>query len=93
MGLESVVWAFDPLQASNAFFNLGVLGATCAVYEVDLYGSRSDALNAGLATDRLLAEWPTRREPSPLADPWPDAPELLETAERPARPARATGHS
>jgi predicted GNAT superfamily acetyltransferase len=40
MGLEAVVWAFDPLQASNAAFNLGVLGATCRSYEVDLYGSR-----------------------------------------------------
>src|SRR5207248_10383718 len=29
MGLDVVVWAFDPLQASNASFNLGVLGATC----------------------------------------------------------------
>ncbi len=63
MGLEAVVWAFDPLQASNAFFNLGVLGARCRHYEVDLYGSRSDALNMGLATDRLMAEWPTEREP------------------------------
>jgi predicted GNAT superfamily acetyltransferase len=78
--LDAVVWAFDPLQASNAAFNLGVLGATCRQYEVDMYGSRTDALNAGLATDRLLAEWPTRREPQPLHEAWPDAPELLETA-------------
>jgi predicted GNAT superfamily acetyltransferase len=77
--LDAVVWAFDPLQASNASFNLGVLGATSRTYEVDMYGSRSDALNAGLATDRLLAEWPTRVEPQPLADEWPDAPELLDT--------------
>jgi len=77
--LEVVVWAFDPLQASNASFNLGVLGATSRRYEVDLYGSRTDALNAGLATDRLLAEWPTRQEPRPLTDAWPDAPDLLET--------------
>jgi predicted GNAT superfamily acetyltransferase len=63
MGLESVVWAFDPLQASNAAFNLAVLGATSRTYEVDLYGTRSDALNVGLATDRLLAEWPTNGEP------------------------------
>src|SRR5438105_15227920 len=46
LGLEAVVWAFDPLQASNASFNLGVLGATCATYEVDMYGSRSDVLNS-----------------------------------------------
>src|SRR3954466_10399092 len=33
VGLAAVVWAFDPLQASNAFFNLGVLGATSRTYE------------------------------------------------------------
>ncbi len=77
--LAAVVWAFDPLQASNAAFNLGVLGASCKHYEVDMYGSRTDALNAGLATDRLLAEWPTRQEPRPLHEAWPDAAELLET--------------
>jgi len=81
MGLEAVVWAFDPLQASNAAFNLGVLGATCRTYEVDMYGSRTDALNAGLATDRLLAEWPTSAlEPTAgRTQPWSDGVELIET--------------
>jgi predicted GNAT superfamily acetyltransferase len=80
MGLDAVVWAFDPLQASNAAFNLGVLGATCRTYEVDLYGARSDALNSGLATDRLLTEWSTRTEPEGRVDPWPDGVDLIETA-------------
>jgi predicted GNAT superfamily acetyltransferase len=80
MGLDAVVWAFDPLQASNAAFNLGVLGATCSTYEVDLYGSRTDALNAGLATDRLLAEWPTGVEPAAgRTEPWPDGIDLIQT--------------
>src|SRR5947209_6172850 len=70
MGLEAVVWAFDPLQASNAAFNLAVLGATCRTYEVDLYGSRSDALNAGLATDRLFAEWATSGESGGITSQW-----------------------
>jgi len=78
-GLASVVWAFDPLQATNARFNLGVLGATSRLYEVDLYGSRTDALNAGLATDRLVAEWSTSAEPTPIRDAWPDAPDLVAT--------------
>jgi predicted GNAT superfamily acetyltransferase len=78
MGLESVVWAFDPLQASNAAFNLGVLGATCGTYEVDLYGSRSDALNAGLATDRLFAEWSTSGDPGGRTHEWPDGVDLLD---------------
>jgi predicted GNAT superfamily acetyltransferase len=77
-GLDAVVWAFDPLQASNASFNLGVLGATSRTYEVDFYGSRSDALNAGLATDRLLAEWPTRCDPAPVREAWPAAHDLVE---------------
>jgi predicted GNAT superfamily acetyltransferase len=84
MGLEAVVWAFDPLQASNAAFNLGVLGATCRTYEVDMYGARTDALNAGVATDRLLAEWPTVADPSAnRTHPWPDGVELIQTRAAP----------
>lgn len=81
MGLEYVVWAFDPLQASNASFNLAVLGATSRTYEVDLYGPRSDALNVGLATDRLLVEWPTTGAPATV-DPeaWAGAPGVEESA-------------
>jgi predicted GNAT superfamily acetyltransferase len=83
MGLPAVAWAFDPLQARNAAFNLAVLGATSRAYEVDLYGPRTDALNAGLATDRLLAEWPTGGEPVGRRERWPDGVELVETAPRP----------
>jgi predicted GNAT superfamily acetyltransferase len=80
MALDAVVWAFDPLQASNAAFNLGVLGATCRTYEVDMYGTRTDTLNAGLATDRLLAEWPTDDEPTAgRTDLWPDGVDLIQT--------------
>jgi predicted GNAT superfamily acetyltransferase len=81
MGLEAVVWAFDPLQASNAAFNLGTLGATCRTYEVDLYGPRTDALNAGLATDRLLAEWPTVADSAAgRLEPWPDGVDVIDTS-------------
>jgi predicted GNAT superfamily acetyltransferase len=79
MGLPAVAWAFDPLQASNAAFNLGVLGATSRRYEPDMYGSRTDALNVGLATDRLIAEWETSGEPGGRTQAWPDAVDLLET--------------
>ena len=87
MGLEAVVWAFDPLQASNASFNLAVLGATCRTYESDMYGSRTDALNVGLPTDRLIAEWSTSGEPGGRTTPWPDSVELIETGMS-ARPER-----
>lgn len=57
-GLDLVAWSFDPLQAGNANFNLRRLGAFCRVYYVNYFGERSDSLNAGLDSDRLLAEWP-----------------------------------
>ncbi|MCC6619594.1 MAG: hypothetical protein IT341_11230 [Chloroflexi bacterium] len=58
-GLALLAWAFDPLQAGNAHFNLARLAATSGHYVVDMYGSRTDTLNAGAATDRLIVEWAT----------------------------------
>jgi predicted GNAT superfamily acetyltransferase len=78
MGLDVVAWAFDPLQATNAAFNLGVLGATSRRYELDLYGSRTDALNVGLDTDRLIAAWSTLGDTGGRTAAWPDAIELIE---------------
>jgi predicted GNAT superfamily acetyltransferase len=57
-GIEQIAWAFDPLQAGNAHFNLARLGATAARFMENMYGDRTDALNAGVPTDRLIAQWP-----------------------------------
>lgn len=67
-GLALVAWTFDPMQAGNANFNLRHLGAFCRTYQVDYFGERTDALSAGLDSDRLLAEWPV--EDAPIA--WRD---------------------
>jgi predicted GNAT superfamily acetyltransferase len=56
-GLREVVWTFDPLVARNAWFNLAKLGALPAGYLEDFYGPMSDAINAGMASDRLLLAW------------------------------------
>jgi predicted GNAT superfamily acetyltransferase len=58
-GLALIAWAFDPLQAGNARFNLDKLGATAGRYVEDMYGPRTDALNAGTPTDRLIVTWET----------------------------------
>src|SRR5579872_2886802 len=79
MDLPAVAWAFDPLQAGNAAFNMGVLGASARTYEVDMYGARTDALNAGLATDRLVAEWSTSGEPGGQTTAWFDAADVITT--------------
>ena len=87
-GLSCVAWSFDPLQASNARFNLDVLGATASEYVADMYGPRTDALNAGVPTDRLIAVWradPPPR-PEPPNDPMAALPFLVETAPHPDGP-------
>jgi predicted GNAT superfamily acetyltransferase len=58
-GIDRIAWAFDPLQAGNAHFNLTRLGASAGRYVENMYGERTDALNAGVPTDRLIAEWDT----------------------------------
>jgi predicted GNAT superfamily acetyltransferase len=70
-GIDVVAWAFDPLQGGNAHFNLCRLGATARRYIENMYGQRTDALNDGVPTDRLIAEWETestasRETPSEL---------------------------
>jgi len=57
--LGLLAWAFDPLQAGNAHFNLGRLGATSRRYVENMYGPRTDALNVDAPTDRLIVEWAT----------------------------------
>lgn len=56
-GFDRIVWTFDPLEVSNAYFNLHKLGAEASRYLVDYYGEMSDALNRGLASDRLEVDW------------------------------------
>lgn len=62
-GLPLIAWAFDPLQAGNAHFNLTRLGATVGRYLPNMYGARTDRLNAGAATDRVIAIWETDDRP------------------------------
>ena len=68
-GLGKIAWAFDPLQAGNAFFNLQHLGAYARRYIENMYGPRTDALNAGVPTDRLIAEWDINVEPEEARSP------------------------
>jgi predicted GNAT superfamily acetyltransferase len=68
-GIGLIAWAFDPLQAGNAYFNLARLGASAGRYVENMYGERTDSLNAGVPTDRLIAEWDTATESSPWIRP------------------------
>ena len=55
-GITRVVWTYDPLRAVNAYFNISKLGATCRRYLPRFYGEMG-GINAGAASDRILAEW------------------------------------
>ncbi len=56
-GYRWMAWTFDPMQAGNANFNFNRLGVTVRRYSVNHYGDMQDGLNAGLASDRLEAQW------------------------------------
>jgi predicted GNAT superfamily acetyltransferase len=84
-GIERITWAFDPLQAGNAHFNLTRLGAHAGRYVENMYGERTDRLNAGVPTDRLIAEWNVAAAPhAPLSfDSVSKLPRLIELAQAP----------
>ncbi len=56
-GLDLMVWTFDPGQSRNAHFNLSRLGAVARRFHRDYYGTRTDPLNQGRPSDRLVVEW------------------------------------
>lgn len=53
-GIPLIEWSFDPFEAKNAYFNLGILGAIVRNYVPDMYGIRA---HENLPTDRCIAEW------------------------------------
>lgn len=65
--LSEIRWTFDPLAARNARFNLSVLGATSAAYEVAFYGVMSDQINGEDEADRLVVVWDLAHEPAASA--------------------------
>jgi predicted GNAT superfamily acetyltransferase len=83
LGVETMLWTFDPLVARNAHLNINLLGARAAEYVPDMYGSNTgSALHGALATDRFIVAWdladdaaPARRvtgessSTAPLLDP------------------------
>lgn len=79
-GITRVRWTYDPMRAINAGLNIGQLGATAGEYLVNYYGDMP-GINAGLPSDRVIAEWRL------------DAPEVGARAQgmRPALPAGTAG--
>ena len=81
-GIEIMGWTMDPLEARNARFNLGTLGAFAREYHRDFYGAMPDRLNAGLPSDRFYVEWPIGHQRTYQRLRGEDRPAALEDAER-----------
>lgn len=60
LGVRSVRWTFDPLEACNAHFNLSKVGIVVRQYVPDMYGESLSRLHRGMGTDRLVAGVPDR---------------------------------
>ena len=56
-GYSLIEWTFDPLELKNAYFNIEKLGTIVRRYIPNFYGATTSQLQAGLPTDRLVAEW------------------------------------
>ncbi|MFC1499466.1 hypothetical protein ACFL6T_00430 [Candidatus Zixiibacteriota bacterium] len=58
LGVETVRWSCDPLEASNAHLNINRLGALPVEYVEDMYGANTTSTrHAGIGTDRFVIEW------------------------------------
>lgn len=81
LGYELMTWTYDPLVAPNAWLNIAKLGCVVRRFEPNCYGAMDDELNAGLPSDRFVAQWHLRsprvlarltgRRPDPKAAPPP----------------------
>jgi predicted GNAT superfamily acetyltransferase len=66
IGVRSMLWTFDPLQARNAHFNVNHLGALPIEYVSDMYGSNTGStLHGPLPTDRFIVRWNIADEKTP----------------------------
>ena len=69
IGVERMIWTFDPFVARNAHLNLNVLGASVDEFVPDMYGSDTGSrLHGSLGTDRFVAGWPIATDPIPMRD-------------------------
>jgi predicted GNAT superfamily acetyltransferase len=61
-GIDLIEWTFDPLDIKNAYFNIERLGVIVRRFVRNQYGITTSPLQAGLPTDRCIAEWHLTRQ-------------------------------
>jgi predicted GNAT superfamily acetyltransferase len=79
LGVEVILWTFDPLVARNAHLNLNRLGVTVIEYVEDMYGDTGSELHR-FGTDRFIVEWPAEGGAALPLPPNVDEAPVLNTA-------------
>ncbi|MEJ3656373.1 GNAT family N-acetyltransferase [Actinomycetes bacterium KLBMP 9759] len=64
-GVSTMRWAYDPLEARNAHFNLDVLGATGIRFHRAYFGSDFPGADRADRADRVIVEWPLEETAAP----------------------------
>ncbi len=84
LGLDRILWTYDPLEAPNAWLNIAKLGGVARRYERNFFGRHETPLHGDLPSDRFLVEWALQgdRVLARLEPDWspPDADGLLAQA-------------
>lgn len=58
IGVDRMLWTYDPLVARNAHLNLNKLGARIVEYVEDMYGHDSaSVMDSVIGSDRFVVEW------------------------------------
>ncbi len=62
LGVERVLWTYDPLEARNAHLNFNRLGVEVEEYVEEMYadplgGEMGSELSRGIGTDRFIVRW------------------------------------
>ena len=58
LGVEQVLWTYDPLESRNAHLNFNRLGVEVEEYVENMYDEESGSeLSRGLGTDRFIVVW------------------------------------
>lgn len=91
MGVRSMLWSFDPLQAGNAHFNINHLGAMPIEYIPDMYGDTGSTLHGPLPTDRFIARWQLDSPVAPAGESKPERLPLANPVDSDGLPAVASG--
>ena len=70
VGVDTMLWTFDPLVARNAHLNLNRLGTRVVEYVPDMYGSDTGSpLHGALPTDRFIVAWDLTGDDGARAEP------------------------